>query len=85
MLSLEQQLSEGLIQQSLDIDKTQQQKLIQFVHLLSQWNKVFNLTSINDKKEMVTLHLLDSLVVLPFFTDNTDSIKRTYIYQLQFI
>ena len=75
MLSLEQQLSEGLIQQSLDIDKTQQQKLIQFVHLLSQWNKVFNLTSINDKKEMVTLHLLDSLVVLPFFTDNTDSIK----------
>ena len=75
MSSLEQQLSSGIAQQSLAIDESQQQKLIQFVHLLSQWNKVFNLTSINDKKDMVTRHLLDSLVVLPFFTENSKSIK----------
>ena len=67
MPSLEQQLADGIKQQSLNITEEQQQKLIQFVALLSKWNKVYNLTSIRDKKEMVTLHLLDSLIVLPFF------------------
>ena len=67
MPSLEQQLADGIKQQSLNITEEQQQKLIQFVALLSKWNKVYNLTSIRNKKEMVTLHLLDSLIVLPFF------------------
>lgn len=70
MPSLEQQLYDGIGQQSLAVSDEQQQKLIQFIHLLSKWNKVFNLTSIRDEKEMVTLHLLDSLVVLPFFIED---------------
>ena len=69
MPSLEEQLSAGLTQQSVKISQEQQQKLIQFVDLLSKWNKVVNLTSIRDKKEMITLHILDSLVVLPFLSE----------------
>ncbi|MCU7833886.1 MAG: 16S rRNA (guanine(527)-N(7))-methyltransferase RsmG [gamma proteobacterium symbiont of Taylorina sp.] len=69
MGSLEQLLAAGLAQQSLSIGDEQQQKLIQFVHLLHKWNKVYNLTSIRDKTEIVTLHLLDSLSILPFFTE----------------
>ena len=67
MPSLEQQLSDGITQQSLKVSNEQQHKLIQFIHLLDKWNKVVNLTSIRDKKEMLSLHILDSLVVLPFF------------------
>ena len=72
MPSLEQQLSDGITQQSLKVSDEQQHKLIQFIHLLDKWNKVVNLTSIRDKKEMLSLHILDSLVVLPFFSaENT--------------
>lgn len=37
-----------------------------FVPLLLRWNRVYNLTAIEDPREMVTRHLLDSLAVLPF-------------------
>lgn len=75
MSTLEQQLANGLEQQSLSISQAEQDKLLQFVGLLTKWNKTYNLTSIRDPKEMVTLHLLDSLVMLPFFTEDK-TIKR---------
>ena len=79
--SLKNLLADGLRQQSADLEtvgfksrisQSEQQQLIQFVLLLNKWNKVYNLTSIRDPKEMVTLHLLDSLVVLPFFSAEQD-------------
>lgn len=70
--SLEKILADGLKEQAQDIGQSEQKKLIQFVELLNKWNKVYNLTSIRNPEEMVTLHLLDSLVMLPFFaTKNT--------------
>lgn len=41
-------------------------KLIDYLGLLSHWNKAFNLTAVRDPLDMVSKHLLDSLVVLPF-------------------
>jgi len=82
MSSLEQLLSEGIEQQSLVISEVQQEKLIRFVHLLEKWNKVYNLTSIREKKEMVTLHLLDSLVVLPFFMTKVSNKEGSAINQV---
>ncbi len=67
-MSLKAQLADGLQQQGQDIAQVQQDKLIQFIKLMAKWNKVYNLTSIRQPEEMVTLHLLDSLVMLPFFT-----------------
>jgi 16S rRNA (guanine527-N7)-methyltransferase len=34
--------------------------------LLAKWNKVHNLTAVRDPEEMITLHLLDALSVLPY-------------------
>ncbi len=65
--SLKKLLADGLRQQSQNITEAEQQKLIQFVLLLNKWNKVYNLTSIRNPLDMITLHLLDSLVLLPFF------------------
>ena len=67
MSSLSLQLAQGLEQQGLDIDSSAQYKLLQFIELLDKWNKVYNLTSIRNKSQMITLHLLDSLIVLPYF------------------
>jgi len=43
-----------------------QQKLVHYIQLIARWNKTFNLTAIRDVEEMVSKHLLDSLVVQPF-------------------
>lgn len=41
-------------------------KLIDYLGLLSHWNKAFNLTAVREPADMVSKHLLDSLAVLPF-------------------
>lgn len=69
-MSLSAQLALGLQQQGQNIAQAQQDKLIQFVKLMAKWNKVYNLTSIRQPQEMVPRHLLDSLVMLPFFTQD---------------
>ncbi len=66
-LTLSQQLGSGLTQQGLDIDAADQNRLLQFIDLLEQWNKIYNLTSIGNKSQMISLHLLDSLTILPYF------------------
>ncbi len=71
MSSLSTILDNGLKEQNQEIARAQQEKLVRFVELLNKWNKVYNLTAIRDPKEMMTLHLLDSLVMLPFFSGNT--------------
>ncbi len=44
----------------------QQQQLLRYVALLERWNKAYNLTAVRDPVEMITRHILDSLVVAPF-------------------
>ena len=44
-------------------------KLIEYLGLISHWNRVYNLTAIRDRGEMVNKHLLDSLAVLPYVGD----------------
>ena len=72
MEALQQQLQSGIQRLELDIPAAQQQQLLNFIQLLQKWNKVYNLTSIREAHKMVDLHLLDSLVILPFFQQQTD-------------
>jgi 16S rRNA (guanine527-N7)-methyltransferase len=57
-------LASGVAEMGLDVSLETQRKLLQYLSLLSKWNKVYNLTAVRDPLEMVTLHLLDSLSVL---------------------
>jgi len=70
MSDLLQRLKQGIDELSLEIAPETQQKLIQYVELIAKWNKSFNLTAIRKIDEMVTLHLLDSLAVVPFIKAN---------------
>lgn len=63
--TLQNKLEAGLQAMSLQIDADKHAKLIAYLLLINKWNKVHNLTAIRDPLEMVTLHLLDSLSVLP--------------------
>ncbi len=57
-----ERLNNGLKQMGIN---SQSEKLIDYLMLLSKWNKAYNLTAIRDPIEMVDKHLLDSLSILP--------------------
>ncbi|MCN4144635.1 MAG: 16S rRNA (guanine(527)-N(7))-methyltransferase RsmG [Thiohalomonas sp.] len=74
--TLSQSLADGIQQQGQTIGQSEEGKLIHFVELLNKWNKVYNLTSIRKPEEMISLHLLDALVMMPFFENNEPPVKR---------
>ena len=64
--ALKLKLAAGITEMGLDISVEQQQKLLDYVGLIAKWNAVHNLTAVREPSDMVTLHLLDSLSVLPY-------------------
>lgn len=70
-MNLQQKLASGLAEMGVAADAATQQKLLDYLALLEKWNKVHNLTAVRDPADMVTLHLLDSLSVLPHITSET--------------
>ncbi|MGH8611977.1 MAG: 16S rRNA (guanine(527)-N(7))-methyltransferase RsmG [Gammaproteobacteria bacterium] len=63
---LAQRLRNGLSATGLQVSAEAQRKLIAYIRLLAQWNKVYSLTAVRDPLAMVTRHLLDCLVLLPY-------------------
>lgn len=63
---LQAKLIAGMQEMGQSIDETQAQALVDYLELLSKWNKVYNLTAVRDAQQMVTRHLLDSLSILPY-------------------
>ncbi len=59
-------LREGLVALDLDLDDTTQAALLRYATLLRRWNRVYNLTAVDDPGAIVTRHLLDALAVLPW-------------------
>ncbi len=49
---------------AVDTEKTK--KYVSYIDLLTRWNKAFNLTSIRDPLDMMTLHIADSLSIHPY-------------------
>ena len=58
-------LDAGLLQLGLALPPEARQCLLGYAALLAKWNRVFNLTAIRDPEQVLTHHLLDSLVVVP--------------------
>lgn len=53
----------GLKELECNPNEAQLSQLKQYVDLLNRWNKTYNLTAVRDPKEMIPLHVFDSLVV----------------------
>ncbi len=74
MSELRQQLENGLEQLGLSLSEAQIEHLLVYRDLLARWNKTYNLTAIRDPKEMVALHLLDSVAVSPHLPSDAASL-----------
>lgn len=66
MTNEEKLLRDGLHALKLSIDDEKVEKLLAFIALIEKWNKAYNLTAIRNRDEMVNLHLLDSVAILPY-------------------
>ncbi len=66
--SLKSLLSQTKIESLLMLDENQLDQLVQLVEQLDKWNKAYNLTSVRDPKQMVSRHIVDSLIISPFLT-----------------
>jgi len=64
--SLSKELSTGLEAMGIMLPEVIRQKLIDYLGLLSHWNRSFNLTAVRNPEEMISKHLLDSLAVQPY-------------------
>jgi 16S rRNA (guanine527-N7)-methyltransferase len=63
---IQQQIEQGLSALELAGPTGLAGQLADYLALLLKWNDVYNLTAVRVPEEMVTRHLMDSLVVLPF-------------------
>lgn len=50
----------------LELSEHQQDLLLAYLALLQKWNRAYNLSAIRDPRDMLSLHLIDSLAVAPY-------------------
>ena len=60
-----EKLLQGVEALALTVSDEQLDALLKFVRLIAKWNKAYNLTAVREPLDMVSLHILDSLAVLP--------------------
>ena len=62
-MNIDELWDSGLLTLNCQPDEKQLAQLKQYVDLLNRWNKTYNLTAVRDPKDMIPLHIFDSLVV----------------------
>jgi 16S rRNA (guanine527-N7)-methyltransferase len=62
---LDTRLERRLTELGLPLDLEARTKFLDYLALIEKWNQVYNLTSIRDVEKMISVHLLDSLAVVP--------------------
>lgn len=64
--ALRARLDEGLAGLGLTLDDARKDRLLDYLALLSRWNRAYNLTAVDEPAAMVDRHLVDSLSILPW-------------------
>lgn len=73
-MNLQKDLMQGCKDLNLELTTGAQQKILDYLQLLSKWNKTYNLTAIKDPEQMLIKHVFDCLVLLPYLGMGTKQI-----------
>ena len=63
--SLAECLAQALAELGLSLPARTRADLLAYVALMDKWNRVYNLTAVRSRREMLIRHVLDSLTVAP--------------------
>ncbi len=66
----------------ITLSEDQLEKFQTYLDMLSKWNRVYNLTSIRKKEEIITKHFLDSLSLVKLFEEKNISVEGKNIADL---
>ena len=66
---LKEKLMQALQALKLDLNGVQVDSLHRYLVLMQKWNKVYNLTAIQDMEAMLSHHVLDSLAIWPYIIE----------------
>lgn len=58
-------LTEGACEYGLELDSSKINMFMKYKDILKDWNKKINLTAIDDDKEIIIKHFIDSLSIIP--------------------
>lgn len=64
-MSLEALIASGLAAMGVALDRAARERVLAHLELIGKWNRVHNLTAVREAEQMVALHVLDSLSLLP--------------------
>lgn len=64
-------IPKALMTIDIKINEQQLKQLEAYLDLIRQWNQKINLTAITEPKQMVSLHVVDSAVILPYIQGET--------------
>ncbi len=70
---LAQLLKEGTLNYGRELNEQQVSQFGTYMELLKEWNKKINLTAIEDDKEIIIKHFIDSMSILPYI--NNEKLK----------
>jgi 16S rRNA (guanine527-N7)-methyltransferase len=65
-MTLEARIAQGIAALGADLPEGANVTFARYLELIAKWNRVHNLTAVRETEQMVVLHLLDSLSVLPY-------------------
>lgn len=69
---IQNSLKKGLSALNIQLSSEQEVKMLAFVEEFRKWNRVHNLSAIDEPEEFVQLHLMDSLAVIQCLKDSTN-------------
>ena len=78
-------LEEYLKKLNIPYDNTTIDKFLKYYELLIHYNKMFNLTSITEKEEVIIKHFVDSLYGYQFFKKNNRVVDVGAIFNIVII
>lgn len=64
-MSLDTQIAAGLSDMKIELPADARSRFVDHLRLIEKWNRIHNLTAVRETEQMVVLHLLDSLSLLP--------------------
>jgi len=70
-MQIDQLWDSGIQKLTCQPDESQLIQLKQYVELLNRWNKTYNLTAVRDLKDMIPLHIFDSLILAELIKGNS--------------
>lgn len=73
-IELSNLLKEGTKHYGKEISNNQIEQFTKYMELLKEWNKKMNLTAIEDDREIIIKHFIDSLSILPYISDESKTL-----------